>query len=45
MKINVVIAGGRKLLREGLSLLLEKQADLRIVAEAEEISIVWVRVI
>src|SRR4051794_18733789 len=34
MKINVVIADGRKLVREGLSLLLERHAELHVIAEA-----------
>jgi DNA-binding NarL/FixJ family response regulator len=34
MRINIVIAEGRKLFRESLSLLLEKHADLHVIAEA-----------
>ena len=36
MKINVLLADGRKLLREALSLLLEKQEDVRVIGEAED---------
>ena len=36
MKIQILLADGRKLLREALSLLLEKHDDLRVVGEAEE---------
>ena len=36
MKINILLADGRKLLREALGLLLEKHDDLRVVGEAEE---------
>jgi hypothetical protein len=36
MKINILLADGRKLLREALSLLLEKQDDFRVVGEAED---------
>ncbi|HEV7298536.1 MAG TPA: response regulator transcription factor [Tepidisphaeraceae bacterium] len=35
-KINLLVADGRKLLREGLCLLLEQHADLRVIAEADE---------
>lgn len=35
-KINVLIADGRKLLREGLVLLLSKHHDLRVVGEADD---------
>jgi len=34
-KINVLIADGRKLLREGVASLLQKCTDLRVVGEAE----------
>ncbi len=33
---SIVLADGRKLFREALSALLEKQADLRVVGEAED---------
>ena len=36
MKVNVVLVDGRKLFREGLSALLEKHADLRVVGEADD---------
>jgi DNA-binding NarL/FixJ family response regulator len=36
VKINILLADGRKLLREALGLLLEKHDDLRVVGEAEE---------
>jgi DNA-binding NarL/FixJ family response regulator len=36
MKINILLADGRKLFREGLSLLLEKHEDLRVIGEAED---------
>src|SRR5690349_21198402 len=36
MKINILLADGRKLLREALGLLLEKHDDLRVVGEAED---------
>jgi DNA-binding NarL/FixJ family response regulator len=35
-KINVLIADGSKLLREGLAALLQKHADLRVVGEAAD---------
>lgn len=38
--INILIADGRKLLREGLSVLLERHADLRVVGDASEIAAV-----
>jgi DNA-binding NarL/FixJ family response regulator len=36
MKINVLLVDGRKLFREGLSALLEKHADLKVVGEADD---------
>ena len=36
MAISVVLVEGRKLLREALSLLLEKHADVKVVGEAED---------
>ena len=36
MRINLLLVDGRKLFREGLSVLLEKHADLRVVGEADE---------
>ena len=36
MKINVLLADGRKLLREALSLLLEQHDDIHVVGEAED---------
>jgi DNA-binding NarL/FixJ family response regulator len=36
MKIRVVLADGRKILREGLCLLLEKHPDIKVVGEAED---------
>jgi two-component system, NarL family, response regulator NreC len=36
MKINILLADGRKLLREALGLLLEQHDDLRVAGEAEE---------
>jgi two-component system NarL family response regulator len=36
MPINVLISGGRKLVREGLSALLEKHSDIRVVGEADD---------
>jgi DNA-binding NarL/FixJ family response regulator len=36
MSINVLLADGRKLLREGLSALLEKHTDIRVVGEADD---------
>jgi DNA-binding NarL/FixJ family response regulator len=36
MKIHVLLADGRKILREGLCLLLEKHPDIKVVGEAEE---------
>src|SRR3954465_4979177 len=36
--IHIVLAGGRKLLREGLTLLLEKHGDLKVIAEGEDAS-------
>jgi DNA-binding NarL/FixJ family response regulator len=36
--IHIVLAGGRRILREGLILLLEKHPDLTVVAEAEDAS-------
>ncbi|HWE00826.1 MAG TPA: response regulator transcription factor [Tepidisphaeraceae bacterium] len=35
MKINILLADGRKLFREGLSLLLEQHDDFHVVGEAE----------
>lgn len=35
MNINVLLADGRKLVREGLCLLLEKHRDLHVIAEAD----------
>jgi chemotaxis response regulator CheB len=36
MRINVLLVDGRKLFREGLSPLLEKHADLKVVGEADD---------
>jgi DNA-binding NarL/FixJ family response regulator len=36
MRIKVVLADGRKMLREGQSVLLEKHADIKVVGEADE---------
>jgi DNA-binding NarL/FixJ family response regulator len=36
MKIQVLLADGRKILREGLSVLLEQHADIKVIGEAEE---------
>lgn len=36
MRINVLLADGRKLLREGLSALLEKHSDIHVAGEAED---------
>jgi DNA-binding NarL/FixJ family response regulator len=36
MKINVLLVEGRRVLREGLCLLLEKHADIKCVGEADE---------
>jgi DNA-binding NarL/FixJ family response regulator len=36
MKIHVLLADGRKILREGLCVLLEKHADIKVVGEAED---------
>ena len=36
MKIHVVLADGRKILREGLCVLLEQHGDIKVVGEAEE---------
>ena len=36
-KVNILIVSGRKLLREGLTLLLKEHADLRVVGEADEV--------
>ena len=36
MKTNLLLADGRKLMREGLSALLEKHTDVRVVGEAED---------
>src|SRR5436305_1410974 len=38
--INIAVAGGRKLLREGLSLLLDRQSDLKVIAESADLSAV-----
>jgi DNA-binding NarL/FixJ family response regulator len=38
MEVNVLLGGGRKILREGISLLLEKQKGLKLIAEAEDLS-------
>src|SRR5947209_7015995 len=38
MNINIAIGGGRKLLREGLSLLLDKHPNLRVIAESADVS-------
>ena len=35
--VNVLIADGRKLFREGLCLVLERQPGIRVVGEAEEL--------
>ena len=35
-EITVIVAGGRKLFREGLCLLLERQPAMRVIGEAEE---------
>jgi DNA-binding NarL/FixJ family response regulator len=37
MDSNVLLGGGRKILREGLALLLEKQKGLKLVGEAEDV--------
>jgi DNA-binding NarL/FixJ family response regulator len=36
MKTNILLADGRKLVREALALLLEKQEELRVVGQAED---------
>src|SRR5205085_12688368 len=36
MKVKVVLADGRKMLREGQCVLLEKHDDMKIVGEADE---------
>jgi len=36
MKVKVVLADGRKMLREGQSVLLEKYPDLKVVGEADD---------
>ena len=36
MKIKVVLADGRKMLREGQGVLLEKHADIKVVGEADD---------
>ncbi len=36
MKINVLLVEGRRVLREGLCLLLEKHPDIKVVGEADE---------
>src|SRR3954469_4086144 len=36
MRIKVVLADGRKIQREGQSLLLEKYSDIKVVGEADE---------
>jgi DNA-binding NarL/FixJ family response regulator len=36
MKIRVLLADGRKILREGICALLERHADIKVVGEAEE---------
>jgi two-component system response regulator NreC len=36
MRINVLLVDGRKLFREGLSVLLEKHADLKVAGEADD---------
>lgn len=36
MGTNVLLADGRKLFREGLSVLLEKHADIHVIGEAED---------
>src|SRR5215212_9560835 len=36
MRIKVVLADGRKILREGQALLLEKYSDIKIVGEVDE---------
>ena len=36
MKIHVLLADGRKILREGLCVLLEKHADIKVIGEAED---------
>jgi DNA-binding NarL/FixJ family response regulator len=35
--INIIIGGGRKLLREGIAVLLERQATMRVVGEAPDL--------
>jgi DNA-binding NarL/FixJ family response regulator len=37
MAINVLISGGRKLVREGLSALLEKHQAIRVVGQADDV--------
>jgi DNA-binding NarL/FixJ family response regulator len=37
MNINVLLVDGRKLFREGLSVLLEKHAGLKVIGEAEDV--------
>ena len=36
MRIHILLADGRKILREGLCVLLEKHADIKVIGEAEE---------
>src|SRR5215212_2734599 len=36
MRIKVVLADGRKMLREGQCVLLEKHSDIKVVGEADE---------
>lgn len=36
MRTNVLLVDGRKVTREGLSALLEKHADIRVVGDADE---------
>src|SRR5689334_20134276 len=36
MKITILLADDHKIMRDGLRILLEKQADMNVVAEAED---------
>jgi DNA-binding NarL/FixJ family response regulator len=38
MEFRIVLGGGRKILREGLALLLEKQDGFKLIAESEDVS-------
>jgi len=38
MELKLALGGGRKILREGLALMLEKQEGFNVIAESEEVS-------